>query len=135
MPIIQGIKRVNPLDVNKNVTIGVAFPLDETNMFQGTETLLEQARSNLINTLLTEPGERVNMPDFGCGIKKLLFEQNIDQESLKRKIDNQVLKYNPGIRVSQVETGLNEENDTLFIALSYFSLLDGQTENIQINFN
>ena len=40
MPIIQGIKRISPLDLNKNVTIGVAFPLDETNMFKGTKILL-----------------------------------------------------------------------------------------------
>ena len=33
MPIVQGIRRINPLDLNKNVTIGVAFPLDENNMF------------------------------------------------------------------------------------------------------
>ena len=49
MPIIQGIKRINPLDLNKNVTIGVAFPLDETNMFKGTETVEEQTKANLIN--------------------------------------------------------------------------------------
>ena len=29
MPIIQSIRRINPLDLNKNVKIGVAFPLDE----------------------------------------------------------------------------------------------------------
>ena len=39
MAILQGLKRVNPLDLNKNVTIGVAFPLDETNMFAGTKTI------------------------------------------------------------------------------------------------
>ena len=38
MPIVQGIKRINPLDINKNVRIGVAFPLDEVNMFRGTVT-------------------------------------------------------------------------------------------------
>ena len=27
MPIISGIKRISPLNLNKNVTIGVAFPL------------------------------------------------------------------------------------------------------------
>ena len=73
MPIIQGIRRISPLDLNKNVTIGVAFPLDETNMFKGTETLSEQIKSNLINLLLTQPGERVNHPDFGVGVKYLLF--------------------------------------------------------------
>ena len=72
MPIIKGIRRVNPLDLNKNVTIGVAFPLDETNMFSGTETIQEQSKANLINLLLTEPGERINLPNYGVGIKKLL---------------------------------------------------------------
>ena len=59
MPIIKGIRRINPLDLNKNVTIGVAFPLDETNMFSGTETVEDQNRANLISILLTQPGERV----------------------------------------------------------------------------
>ena len=65
MPIISGIKRINPLDLNKNVKIGVAFPLNEENMFNGTETIEEQTKANLINLLLTEPGERVNIPRYG----------------------------------------------------------------------
>ena len=53
MPIIQSSRRINPLDLNKNVKIGVAFPLDETNMFSGTETVKEQTKANLLNLLLT----------------------------------------------------------------------------------
>ena len=34
MPIIQSARRISPLDRNKNITIGVAFPLDETNMLK-----------------------------------------------------------------------------------------------------
>ena len=33
MPIIQSSKRITPLDLDKNVEIGIAFPLDENNMF------------------------------------------------------------------------------------------------------
>ena len=79
MPIIQGIKRINPLDINKNVSIGVAFPLDETNLFKSTQTEKEQIKSNLINVLLTEQGERVNLPNFGVGLKNLL-KNKITQE-------------------------------------------------------
>ena len=28
--------------------------------------------------LLTSPGERVNLPDFGCGLRRLLFAPNSD---------------------------------------------------------
>ena len=85
MAYINGNRRINPLDINKNVTIGVAFPLDDVNMFKGTQTLKEQVKNNLINLLLTEPGERVNEPNFGVGLKNLLFEQNPDIETLKEK--------------------------------------------------
>ena len=54
MAYISQNKRINPLDTNRNVTIGVAFPLDEVNMFKGTQTIKEQVKSNLINLLLTE---------------------------------------------------------------------------------
>ena len=79
MPIIQPPRRISPLDRNKNVTIGVAFPLDETNKFKGTKSIREQIKANLINLLLTVPGERVNLPNFGVGLKTLLFEQNINK--------------------------------------------------------
>ena len=93
MPLIGSTRKQNTFDLNNNVKIGVAFPLDETNIFKGTETVTEQAKSNLINLLLTNPGERVNLPNFGIGIKSLLFEQRINKSisktsknSLKEKI-------------------------------------------------
>ena len=135
MPIIKGIRRVNPLDLNKNVTIGVAFPLDETNMFSGTETIQEQSKANLINLLLTEPGERINLPNYGVGIRKLLFEQKINIDILKEKIQNQTAFYIPNITVLNVETSLSEEEETVFISISYKSNLDGSMDNIQLNFN
>ena len=74
MPLIQSSRNISPLDIDKNVTIGVAFPLDDTNMFKGTRTVKEQVKSNLLNVLLTEKGERVNEPNFGVGLKYYLFE-------------------------------------------------------------
>ena len=76
MTYINGNRRIRPLDINKNVTIGVAFPLNDVNMFKGTQTIKEQVKSNLINLLLTEPGERINELSFGVGLKNLLLEQN-----------------------------------------------------------
>ena len=49
---INGNRRINPLDINKDVTIGVAFPLDEVNIFKGTQTVKEQVKTNLINHLM-----------------------------------------------------------------------------------
>ena len=134
MPLIQGIRK-SPLDLNNNVKIGVAFPLDETNVFTSTETIIEQAKSNLINLLLTVPGERVNLPLFGVGIKQLLFENTIDLIQLKKKIRAQSRFYVPNIDVIDVSTRRSEDQQTLFVSITYRSLLDGGLDAIQLNFS
>ena len=135
MAYINGNRRISPLDINKNVTIGVAFPLDSVNMFKGTTTVKEQVKSNLINLLLTEPGERVNEPNFGVGLKKLLFEQNPNVEVLKEKINTQIEFYIPTVTLSDVNFTPSEDEYKLFILISYNFNLDGSTDAIQLNFN
>jgi|TARA_B110000285_G_C14513812_1_gene333509 phage baseplate assembly protein W len=135
MAYVNGNRRISPLDINKNVTIGVAFPLDDVNMFKGTQTLKEQVKSNLINLLLTEPGERVNEPNFGVGLKNLLFEQNPDVEVLKEKINTQIEFYIPLITLSDVDANFLEDEHKLFIVISYSFNLDGSSDAIQLNFN
>jgi phage baseplate assembly protein W len=135
MPIINSARRINPLDLNKNVKIGVAFPLDEENMFSGTETVKEQIKANLLNLLLTYPGERVNLPNYGIGIKNLLFEQNIDLESLKEKIQNQITLYIPSIKLQGIGINTSGDKHTVFISLTYLYLLDNTEQSIQLNFS
>ena len=133
MPIIEGRRIINPLDSNKNVRIGVAFPLNETNLFQGTQTFKEQVKTNLINVLLTEPGERINEPNFGVGLRGLLFEQNINKEGLDDVINQQINFYIPQIEL--VETVVMSEEHTISIKLTYKFLLDNTNNAVQLNFN
>ena len=135
MPIVQGIRRINPLDLNKNVTIGVAFPLDENNMFSGTETVQDQTKTNLINLLLTQQGERIGLPRYGVGLKNLLFEQNIDQDLLNETINEQIKRFIPEITLKKVTTGLSKDEHTLFINVSYTNKLNGSSKTVQLNFN
>jgi phage baseplate assembly protein W len=135
MPIISGIRRISPLNLNKNVTIGVAFPLDQKNMFKGTETVQEQNKANLINLLLTYPGERINLPDYGIGLKNLLFEQQVDLENLKENIQQQALIHIPNIQIQDIQTGLSEDEHTIFISLTYTNLEDNSLDGVQLNFN
>ena len=135
MAYINGNRRISPLDINKNVTIGVAFPLDDVNMFKGTQTIKEQVKSNLINLLLTEPGERINEPNFGVGLKDLLFEQNPNIELLKEKINNQINFYIPVISLSDVDINFENDEYKLHIIISYSFNLDRSKDAIQLNFN
>ena len=124
MPIINSTRRISPLDINKNVSIGVAFPLDDTNMFKGTQTLKEQVKSNLLNVLLTQPGERVNEPNFGVGLKHYLFEPNA-----------QINFYIPEISLIDTDINFLEDEHLLFIKITYSINSDNTVDAIQLNFN
>tara|TARA_Y100000385_G_scaffold281794_1_gene335202 strand:+ start:49 stop:456 length:408 start_codon:yes stop_codon:yes gene_type:complete len=135
MAYLRENRRVNPLDINKNVTIGVSFPLNEVNLFKGTKKIKEQIKTNLINLLLTEPGERLYIPNYGIGLKGLLFEPNIDQENLNSKINQQINFYIPEISLINTQVNFVEDKHKLFITISYRSNLDGSNDAIQLNFN
>jgi phage baseplate assembly protein W len=64
----------------------------------------ELIKQNFKNLLLTIPGERVMDSDFGIGLEKYLFE--MDNEALRGrirgKIEQQVAKYLPYIRIANV---------------------------------
>ena len=135
MAYIRENRKINPLDINSKVTIGVAFPLNETNLFKGTKTVKEQIKTNLINLLLTEPGERLYTPNYGVGLKGLLFEPNIDQENLNSKINQQINFYIPEISLINTQVNFVEDEHKIYITISYRSNLDGSNDAIQLNFN
>ena len=135
MPIIQSIRRISPLDSNKNVRVGVAFPLNDDNIFNGTQTVKEQVKSNLINVLLTEAGERVNEPNFGVGLKNLLFESNVNTEELNEKINQQINVYVPEITLLDSIVNSIPDEYKLFIKIVYVFNLDNTSDSIQLNFD
>ena len=138
MPIVERRNiKINPLDLPQNdkVAVGVTFPFDGPAVFNSSFTTKEQVKSNLINLLLTSPGERINLPDFGVGLKQLLFEQNIDLITLRETIIKQSAFYVPNINVVDVSTSLSPSKHILFVSITYRSLLDGQIDSVQLNFN
>lgn len=55
------------------------FPLHVDGRGRSAETSADDHIRDLIfQVLFTDPGERVNRPDFGCGIKQLVFMRNSD---------------------------------------------------------
>ena len=100
--------RINPINLETNVAIGVSLPFNGEGVFDSTYTTKEQAKSNLLNVLLTEPGERVFLPNFGVGIRQLLFENNPDTTYIKEKIDNQLKTHVVEIELMDVEVSFDK---------------------------
>ena len=57
---------------------GVSFPLEITadNAGYRLADLRETVRFNIKNIMLTNPGERIMLPNFGVGVKQALFERS-----------------------------------------------------------
>jgi|LULG01.1.fsa_nt_gb phage baseplate assembly protein W len=128
----QIIKRVHPFDTRQNMKIGVAFPLDKTSLQTGTDTIKEQIRTNLISLLVTYPGERLNLPDYGVGIQELLFENKIDKEILKSRIQNQAERWMENILITDVDISADNETGTIFIGVYYVCLVDGSEDMVTV---
>ena len=134
MPIIQNTRKINPLDTNNNIRIGLGFPLNSVNMTTGTTNTRDQLKSNFLNLLLTVPGERINQPNYGVGLKRKLFENNLDESTLLEDISNQTSFYMPEISLNSIKINQDIDEYKITIALDY-SIADEPSDSIQINFS
>ena len=104
--------------------LGVKLPItrssiDGYTMIGDFTTLIKQ---NLKMLVLTNPGERVMIPEFGVGITKYLFENftNTTYTDIETDIRQQVSKYLPVVAIQSVLfDDSNEDNNTLGIAIVY----------------
>ena len=133
--------KINPIDLPQNdkVAVGVTFPFDGPAVFNSSYTTKEQVKSNLINLLLTSPGERLMNPTFGVGIRDLLFEQVIDKQIIKNRITDGAQIHIPEIEISDVfiqreNTETTPEIHTVRISVYYKVLADRSMDAILLNF-
>ena len=141
VPRSRRIINIDPLDLKENdkVAIGVTLPFDGYAVFNQSFTTKEQVKSNLINLLLTDPGERLMNPNFGIGIRDLIFENVIDQESLRNRIIDSALEYIPeveilNVNVQRVSETTSPEVHQLRLTIGYALVANDQQDAIQLNF-
>ena len=123
MPIPQRI-RVNPLDLQKNIAIGVSLPFNGPGVFNSTYSTKEQTKSNLVNLLLTSTGERIMNPNFGTELRRFLFE-GINEDNiglLKTSLLDSISIYIPGITVTSIDVASNPDYNLIDLSVNY--LLD-----------
>ena len=136
MPIPQTI-RVNPLDLQGNIAIGVSLPFNgPAGPFNKTYSTQEQTKSNLINLLLTNKGERLYNPEYGSDIKKELFE-NITSDTtfrIQNKITNSVKMFMPEIQLGNIIVDTDPDRNALFVTISYKLKISGQSDQITVQF-
>jgi hypothetical protein len=135
MPIPQTI-RVNPLDLQKNIAIGVALPFNGPGVFKSTYTTKDQIKSNLINLLLTDIGERVMNPNFGTNLKRFLFEgiTNINNEALIDSLNNSISIYIPEITVTDIILTPTTDSNLINLTINYYLNISQTPDQVTVQF-
>lgn len=103
--------RIHPLDLKRNVAIGVMLPMGGNPLFKLSYTTEEQALSNLKNLLLTRKGERPFQPLFGTTLYSMLFEQlSLDTSTvLRNSLETDIRFWLPYIIINDLV--ITQEND------------------------
>jgi phage baseplate assembly protein W len=133
MPIPQ-VTRIDPRDLDKNIAIGVSIPFNAGGVFNSTYSTKDQIKSNIINLFLTKKGERIENPEFGTDINKLLFE-NINDDilsNLKEELYDSVSKFIPNITILDIDITPEVDTNTIYIETQYKLNISGQQDNIII---
>lgn len=103
--------------------IGITLPIrrGNTGMFAQSTTLVEQARSNLRNLLLTVKGERPMQPDFGCDLSRLVFDpmDSTISDRARATITDAVDRWLPYIEIQDVEVNEANASNQLRVSFTY----------------
>lgn len=111
--------KINTLDINKNRGIGIKVPFDPVRIFQITYNTKDQVKSNLLNFLMTNKGERVFNPNFGADLRSLIFKQMSNLEEIRESLIDEISLYFPNITVTDLIFTPDYNTNSLNIKLSY----------------
>lgn len=127
------IANKNPLEVNKRTAIGVAIPFNATDVFNSTFTTVDQVKSNIINYLLTNTGERILNPDFGSNLRAYLFESITESNlaALEIKLTNDIQNNFPNVNIDLLTLTPSYEENTITIDFN-LSVFNGDPQTVQI---
>ena len=129
-------RRIYPNDLRPRVAIGVDLPLDGPIAFIPNYQTKDAVKNNLINYLLTNPGERIENPLFGAGLREYIFTQifnkNLDfiREDLQDKINENI----PNIEIEELNVFEDVNENTVKINLTYNVPNTGINDTLELNF-
>jgi phage baseplate assembly protein W len=121
----------------KFVGVTLPFRMGNSGMFEQSTNVIQQMRSNFRNLILTKKGERLNEPDLGCDLWKILFQPLTDDtlEEARLAVVAAVDRWLPFIELIDFDISTNDEEKVLKIRCLYrFRNNPNVTDEIIIDF-
>jgi phage baseplate assembly protein W len=100
----------------KKKFLGLQYPLAKSSRgILAQKVGVDQIKADLLQLLLTNPGERVMLPTYGTPLRELIFEPNDNNllNNARQMISNAILTWEPRIVVTQLEVTNNPPKTSL----------------------
>lgn len=99
----------------KKKFLGLQYPLVKTSRgIMAQKSGVDQIKADLLQLLLTNPGERVMLPNYGTPLRALVFEPNDAGLAIRAKqmISESILTWEPRIVITNIEVSpIVDSND------------------------
>lgn len=111
---------------------GLRFPVLPVNGAITFVDGMELVRQSIETILDTEPGERIMLPAFGCGLRRYLMEPNTlsIRTAMREDITSALTTWEPRIRLTNVAVTPAEDPSLVWIEISYVRLTDLRPDNL-----
>ena len=95
---------------------------------------LTAIRQSLFNILNTSPGKRVLNPEFGCNIRRFLFEpfDEATASKLGQSIKNSFERFEPRINITKVNVIIDERDGLFEVEVFYFVPALSVNDNVTV---
>ena len=137
MAILDVSKKPYIADEDKNVFIGLKLPIQKSNGIEGyfssTTTTIDAVKTNIVNLLQTNQGERIMQPTLGLNLREYLFEPFTDDLELQIQNDiNETIGFwLPFVEIKKLEIKMDEQYEVgankLFIDILFNITRDPNT--------
>ncbi|MDR7081029.1 phage baseplate assembly protein W [Arthrobacter ginsengisoli] len=97
---------------------------------------MELVRQSIATILDTDPGERIMLPGFGCGLRRYIMEPNslATRTAMREEIAAALSTWEPRIRLTNVAVTAGEEPSLVWIEIAYQRLGDLRPDNLAYPF-
>ena len=117
--------------------MGVSLPFDgPAGPFNSTFSTADQIKSNLINLLLTNKGERLYNPEFGANLKTVLFDGITDDLTpiIQNLIHSNVNIFVPEVEIVDILVNSDRNTNSVSVTINYRLIISGTSQQITVQF-
>lgn len=116
---------------------GLAFPFrpgpNHAFAYVGGMDLIRQSVTTILDT---QPGERVMLPSFGCGLRRYLMEPNVlsTRTAIAEDITEALRLWEPRVVLTNVAVMPGEDPSLVWIDIAYERTADRRPDNLVFPF-